>query len=638
MADQVAVVLPRLRVAPYAGAVLAAWCLVMGGSLALQVHHQRSTMLEIARSQAMASYEKDVLYRRWAAKHGGVYVLVTAETPPNPYLTNVVERDLVTPSGRQLTLINPAYMTRQVHELGAKDFAMKGHITSLKPIRAENAPDEWERRALQTFQHGATEVTELVHADGQDQLRFMRLMITEESCLKCHAAQGYKVGQVRGGISVTQSMAALHPVYQDAIRMLVLAHLGIWLVGVVAIVLGGRSLQRRIRAQAEARTELETMRERLRQAEKMEAIGQLAGGVAHDFNNQLGGIIGFAEMLAEYQQEPLAKRYADGILKAALRASALTRQLLAFSRRGSFQSVTTDTHAILQEVVELLQRSIDKRIDVKLQLAAAPSTVLADTAQLQNAFLNLGLNARDAMPDGGVLVFATRLATIASPQPEEELAPGQYVQISVTDTGCGMSAETKRRLFEPFYTTKEIGKGTGLGLASVYGTVKNHGGAIRVESEVGRGTTFHIYLPLYEGGVAVAPPGAAALPTGHGKKIMLVDDEPVILAPGEAMLRTLGYEVAAYRDPSAALAAYQQAWCRIDLVILDMMMPKMSGRELYLALRAVNPNVKVLLASGYSEDGEAHALMELGVRAFVQKPYRRAELAQMIAVALRGAS
>ncbi|MEI6972034.1 MAG: PAS domain S-box protein, partial [bacterium] len=227
-------------------------------------------------------------------------------------------------------------------------------------------------------------------------------------------------------------------------------------------------------------TEQRRMEDRLRQSEKLEAIGQLAGGVAHDFNNQLCGIMGFAELLAEQLTDQTLNCHAVKILSSARHAAELTRQLLAFGRKGKYLSLPVDTHKVIAEVVDLLCRSVDKRITIKQHLNAMPSTVVADPSQLQNAILNLGLNARDAMPLGGELTFATRVVNFEQAQPVEGLAAGRYVQISVTDTGVGMNAEVKKRLFEPFFTTKASGKGTGLGLASAYGAVKNHGGTIRV--------------------------------------------------------------------------------------------------------------------------------------------------------------
>jgi PAS domain S-box-containing protein len=381
-----------------------------------------------------------------------------------------------------------------------------------------------------------------------------------------------------------------------------------------------------------ARKQLE---EQLRQAEKMQAIGQLAGGVAHDFNNQLGGVMGFAELLADSIHDPRLKGYALNIIKAATHAAESTQQLLAFGRKGKYLNMPTDIHQVIADVVALLSRSIDKCIEIRQQLEATRSTVLADPTQLQNAILNLGLNARDAMPKGGEIVFATHLVHVTASEGDVDLVPGHYIQITVTDTGLGMDAETKKRLFEPFFTTKEVGQGTGLALASAYGAVRNHGGLIRVVSEPGRGSTFAIYLPLHG-----APPAEHAIadapvaPATGGRRIMLVDDEALILDLGVIMLRKGGYKVVACREATAALERYRREWRQIDLVILDMVMPRMGGRELFLAMRAINPQIKAILSSGYSLNGETHNILTLGVLAFVQKPFHLAELLHQVAEVL----
>jgi PAS domain S-box-containing protein len=375
----------------------------------------------------------------------------------------------------------------------------------------------------------------------------------------------------------------------------------------------------------------EALQTQLSQHEKMDAIGQLAGGIAHDFNNQLNGIIGFAELLKAKSNDAVLYGYAENILKASRRAATLTAQLLAFGRKGKNLIASVDMHKVIAEVVELLHRSIDKRIEIKQHLATASSAVLGDPTQLQNAVLNLALNARDAMPQGGVLSFSTHVVTLEEGSLGEELAAGQYLELCVTDTGIGMDAEVKNRLFEPFFTTKEVGKGTGLGLASVYGTMRNHHGAIRVDSEPGRGSSFHLYLPVHEvpDTATVVTPAAISV-HGHGR-ILLVDDEPINLVLGSAMLRNLGYEVIPCDDPIQALERYQQEWRTIDLVLLDMIMPKLGGKQLFLAMKQENQHIRALLMSGFSIDGEAQAILDHGVLAFLQKPFELAELSRKVA-------
>ena len=381
-----------------------------------------------------------------------------------------------------------------------------------------------------------------------------------------------------------------------------------------------------------AEAEREGFRERLRQSEKLEAIGHLAGGVAHDFNNQLTAIMGFAESLEDLCQEEAQRLFARNILRSCQRSADLTRQLLAFARKGSIRAEPVDLHQLIGEVVNLLGHSIDKRIEIRASLAADRRVVLGDASQLQNALMNLGINARDAMPGGGLLVFETR----SLDQGPAEAGPGPFLEITVADTGTGMDGETVRHIFEPFFTTKGLGEGTGLGLASVYGTVRQHEGHIQVQSAAGLGTRFAIYLPLRD--LPVEEPACAPAPEprrdrGH---ILFVDDETLVVEVTSQILEALDYQVTVRRDGAEAVEFYRKAWPDVDLVILDMVMPRMGGKDAFLAMRKINPQVKALIVSGFSVEGEAQHLLDSGALGFLQKPYRRIELARMVAKALKG--
>jgi len=381
-------------------------------------------------------------------------------------------------------------------------------------------------------------------------------------------------------------------------------------------------------------SEAKFLEQRLHQAEKMDAIGQLAGGIAHDFNNVLGGIAGYAELLQRRLTEPHLRRYADDIVKTALRAADLTTQLLAFARKGKYVAVPVNLHDVIHDVVGLLSHSVDRRIEIRQHLDANPAWTRGDRTQLQSALLNLAVNARDAMPEGGELTFATSLATLDERSQLPELKPGRYLLVCVTDTGTGMSAEVQQRLFEPFFTTKEQGKGTGLGLAAAYGAVHNHHGAISVYSEPGRGSTFKIYLPLATTpGTTVEAAPAEPPAMLRGARILVVDDEASIRETTAEMLRDLGCTVTTCQDGDEAVRYYAVHWQEIDLVILDMVMPRRSGRDAFLAMRRENPRIRALLASGHSINGEAQRILEEGVLGFLQKPFETNALARMAAEA-----
>ena len=378
---------------------------------------------------------------------------------------------------------------------------------------------------------------------------------------------------------------------------------------------------------------------RLRQAEKMEAIGQLAGGIAHDFNNQLMGIMGYADLLSrEVANAPDLAELVHNILLSVTRSAELTAQLLAFSRQGKYLSEPVDLHQVVREVANILAHSIDKRIKIQHELCAARSHTIGDQSQLQSAVLNLALNARDAMPDGGTLMFTSENIELDPSFQSEHgfpVSPGSYVKLSVTDTGIGMTAEVQSRIFEPFFTTKAKGKGSGLGLAAVYGTVKNHRGAIRIQSKPRVGSRLELFLPVSaETSDSDRPRALDEALARHSAKIMVVEDEPQLRDVARRMLESLGYSVTTFESGDQAVSYFKVEHANVDLVILDMVMPVMNGRETFRLLREIEPKVKALLASGYSLDGDAQAILDDGVLGFIQKPYGRQALDEFLKKAL----
>lgn len=380
------------------------------------------------------------------------------------------------------------------------------------------------------------------------------------------------------------------------------------------------------------------LQEQLLQSRKMDAIGQLAGGVAHDFNNMLGGILGSAELLQRRcTGDAQAMEYAELIITAARRAGDLTNKLLSFARKGKALSTPIDAHTPLREAAALLARTTDKQIAVRTDLQAARSIVTGDDSQLQNAFLNLGLNAAQAMPAGGTISFITTNVMLEPADCEAsafDLEPGDYLQIQVTDTGCGIREEYLERIFEPFFTTKEPGKGTGLGLAAVYGTLQQHRGDIAVSSKVGEGTCFTLRLPLSEAGQDPrSHTDSDRLITGKGR-ILVVDDEAIIRATASAILSELGYDVLIAESGDMALELYTQNPEAIDLIILDLMMPGMSGRECFRQLRERSPGCRIILSSGFSHSGDLDDLRKAGFSGFLAKPFRSSDLSRAVANAL----
>jgi PAS domain S-box-containing protein len=374
----------------------------------------------------------------------------------------------------------------------------------------------------------------------------------------------------------------------------------------------------------------------LQQAQKMEAVGQLAGGIAHDFNNLLTAISGYAQLgLTEVSgTETPVGRYLEEIQHAGQRAAELTRQLLAFSRRQMLQPTMFDLNDAVSSSEKLLRRLLGEHIRIVTSLAPDGCPVTADRSQVEQVLVNLAVNARDAMPNGGALTLDTENVEVREGDSDERFeAPGDYVVLRVTDTGSGMDATTREHAFEPFFTTKEPGKGTGLGLAMVYGIVTQSGGWIAVHSEPGLGTTFEITLPrsMDTAEPAARPHRPLELRNGT-ERVLLVEDEPVVRELTAELLARQGYEVTAVGDPEEALALAERE--RVDIVFTDVVMPKMSGRRLVARLRESKPELPVVYTSGYSDDTAFHeGDLEENVT-FLRKPYSTHDLARAVREAL----
>lgn len=380
-------------------------------------------------------------------------------------------------------------------------------------------------------------------------------------------------------------------------------------------------------------TDRRNLEEELRQSQKMEAIGQLAGGIAHDFNNQLMSIMGFAELLQANLEDSDLSKYVKKIISSAEHSGNLTSQLLTFSRKQNLHLEVVDVHQQLLEVVELLRRSVDKRIHIESILDSEKHEILGDNSLIQNAFLNLGLNARDAMPEGGLISITTSYKDGAEIKSvNKKLLGNAYIKIEFKDTGCGMSDDIRERIFEPFFTTKEVGKGTGMGLASVYGAIEQLSGTISVESEVDAGSCFTIYLPLVEKATnsKIDNSDIVIEKADQSKTILLVDDEALIRELCEDFFTVLGHQGLFAADGAEAIKIYHKNWENIDLVILDMIMPSMSGKEVFKELYKINPGVKVLLASGYIADNSISEMFDLGVTQVISKPFKLSSLGDSI--------
>lgn len=379
------------------------------------------------------------------------------------------------------------------------------------------------------------------------------------------------------------------------------------------------------------KTEELRIEEELKQRRKMESLGQLSGGVAHDFNNMLGGIIGFSELLSDTLDENSEEfSYVQNILSAATSAADLTAKLLAFSRKGKMVSTPFSIHKSCESSLSLLKRTIDKTINISSNFNANEHFVTGDPSQIQNAILNLCINAKDAMEEGGSLSIISKNTTL-----DEDniytLPAGNYITLDIKDTGSGIPEEIQSKIFEPFFTTKEVGKGTGLGLAAVYGAVQNHNGTITVHSEVGKGTTFTLLFPVVTTSASFVEEHHHSITNKEFKKrVMVVDDEKIIRIMLDKVISDMGGEVTQAADGVEAVALFREKHESIDLVILDMVMPNMNGDQCFKELHEIDSSVPIIVSSGFDKNSSITSLLENGAKGYLHKPFNIHDLTQKL--------
>jgi two-component system cell cycle sensor histidine kinase/response regulator CckA len=391
---------------------------------------------------------------------------------------------------------------------------------------------------------------------------------------------------------------------------------------------------RDISSRKKAETEKAHLDEQFRAIYKMEAVGQLAGGIAHDFNNILGAISGYADLIKlKYSGDKKLEKYAQTIFMAASRASDLTNKLLTFARRKNSELTRFDAHDILNEIAQFLNQTTDNNTVIKCEFNASESIVTADPNQLKSAVMNLAFNARDAMANGGELVIQTANKHLDTEFPKSNIfsvCPGYYLTISVIDFGIGMDKQTLSHLFEPFFTTKKTGKGAGLGLASVYGTVKNLRGYVDVESSPGNGSRFTLYIPV----IQMKNSGNAEPDNEHKSHILIADDESYMRDAMSEILVCLGYSATVCSNGEEAYEKYKSNPASFDLVILDMKMPGISGRECSRKIHEINRDAKVIIITGYNVENERQQILDEGIIEIIHKPVASSLLAKVISETL----
>jgi PAS domain S-box-containing protein len=716
-----------------------------------ELYEIKTNTIELATKEARTHFNRDQAFRLWGASHGGVYVPIDEKTPPNKYLTHIAERDIKSPSGKKLTLMNPAYMVRQMGGLFSELYGVIGHITSLKPLRPENAPDEWEKKALMSFEEGKLEVSEIINLDNKSYLRLMRPVFAEKPCLKCHAHQGYKEGDVRGGISVSIPMEPyLKKEREDSIIHL-LSLSFIWFLGICGIGVGMKSLKQRWQAEEEKRTsehryhelvetlsdiiytiskegtflslnkafeditgitcseaigrhfslfthpddldmstkifnvaisgapppsfeirvltkqgtykpiemrgtplvknnevigvsgigrditerkaiesEKQALWNQLLQAQKMESVGRLASGISHDFNNILTGILGYAELISrELDEKHPAKKKVATIINSCKSAAKLTRQLLAFSRKQVLDMRLNNLNIILDKMSNMLERMVGTDIKVQINSKNKIKNTKVDSTQIEQILLNLVINAKNAMPHGGDLTIEIKNVTFSNEDTRihKGTKAGDYVMLSVADTGVGIEKDIQENIFEPFFTTREKEKGSGLGLSTVFGIVKQHNGFIIVDSEPGKGAVFKLYFPAEAAGTIEEE--KAEEPTcmrGGDETILLVDNDIVIRNFTIETLESIGYKLFVAGSAEEAIIISENYEDHIDLLLTDVIMTGEDGWALSEKISTKRPAIKVIFVSGSLDDSIIlNNIMKHGAP-FINKPFTTKKL------------
>lgn len=596
---------------------------------------------KVAETEAWNSYEKDLLYRRWSAMNGGVYVPISAYTKPNPYLSHIKDRDLISTTGKKLTLVNPAYMTRQVHELGALLYQNKGHITSLFPLNPENKADSWETGALLDFETGVTEKVSVETLGGVKSLRAMKPLIADEGCLSCHTEQGYSVGGMMGGISVSIPLRNFNPLFKRKMIYFVFICIGLFIILTFGTLITLRLLSRHAFELQKNEQKHQFLVKQLQQSQKMEAVGQLAGGIAHDFNNLLGIILVSADLASS--QNDLSENSAlflKDISDAGEKATHLISQLNLFGRANSLKLITIDLNDLTVSFLKLLTRILGEHIELEFLPSKESLIVSADPTQLEQVIMNICLNARDAMPSGGVLkiVTSTRSADAAFVAKYPQIKEGKYAEISLEDNGEGMDSDTAAKIYDPFFTTKEKGKGTGLGLSVVFGIIRSHNGYLFFETAEGKGTNFHLFLPLIEKEDSPAPEvivssvkASPSAPRMDGKMVLLAEDDDMLRKMLIRILEEEGFHVIVSENGVEALDKFNQHKENLDLLIFDIMMPKMSGIDVYLKIADQCSTIPLLFSSGYSSKILPDEILSNPIVDIIWKPYLKEDFMKKIA-------
>jgi signal transduction histidine kinase/CheY-like chemotaxis protein len=667
------------RFGGYTWILAGVWTLLIAGLSLWGARQEMHTAREMARIQARTHFNKDQALRLWSTTHGGVYVPTNERTPPSPYLDHIPERDIETPSGRKLTLMNPAYMLRQMMEEYSDLYGVKGHITSLKPLRPENAPDEWERTALAAFERGEKEVFEFVEVDGALFLRQMRSMITKKGCLKCHESQGYKVGDVRGGVGVSIPMAPLFAMARAGIIGWTLKLALVWLLGLGGIGLASMSIRKRMRKYydhleekvEERTTELAEANNQLQEEveERMRAEGELLkyrdhleemvkertselavakesaesasraksvflANMSHELRTPLNAVLGFSQLMQDDPQSTPSQREKLYIInRSGTHLLTLINDVLDMTKieagRTVLEANPFDLGELVRDVVDMMRvRAEVKGLQLLLEQSSRfPRFVDGDAPKLRQILINLLSNAVKFTEQGGV---ALRLSS----QPGRD---AEQIELccEVEDSGPGIAAAELERIFKPFIQLGEQAdqEGTGLGLTITRQYVELMGGGISAESAPGKGALFRVSLPVkkaLESDIVtqITVPGRVTglTPDQPEYRILIAEDQSDNLLLLETLLEKAGFTTRGALNGQQAVELFEQ-W-RPQLIFMDWRMPVMDGIEATKQIRALphgeETRIVALTASAFTD--ERNEIMASGHDEYISKPFRAEEI------------